>query len=109
MKKQFFQILAVLIFSSLVFITYLYFSCSKPEPSSSKLKQTNASRSVESSERKGTEYNSGSLGRKEPGHKVEILNGQSTRMDEGTLAKPDANRTIKGLDGLDLSKDSESK
>ncbi len=97
MKKGFFQMLAIVIFTLFLLAG---FSCSSSKtPESSKAKH---------SKKAETSPTSGSLARKESGHKISDLDGQSTRKDEGTLARPDGNRTIKGLDGLDIHSNSES-
>ena len=93
MKKGFFQMLAIVIFAFLLLANFSCSSCNKPESAKSKSSSSSTSSNTKPSP------SSGSLARKESGHKISDLDGQSTRMDEGTLARPDGTRTIKGLDG----------
>lgn len=47
------------------------------------------------------------LGRVEVGRKISGLDGQSTKRDEGSVARPGEGRTIVDFDGMDVNKDKE--
>jgi hypothetical protein len=111
MKTRFIQVLCVLISSFMLCTVFSCSSCSKPQSTKQKASSSSSKKGKANDYKKAKTTESlpsESLGRRAPRGKVKGLEGQSTRMDEGNLAKPGGNRVIEGLDGLDLSKDSES-
>ena len=50
-------------------------------------------------------HTSGELARTEAGHKISDLDGQSTKLDDRTVAHPGEGRTIVGMDGLRVNED----